>query len=572
MAYLIAKYCVLFLLTGLLGFLIGRWSVRRLFVDVTDSYETLSKTSVAVEEAPWDEIRARFDDLNGNVRTIVQNEFRAHPYPEIPRAFFDRIEHGIANVTRVIENIPEPEKVDLSGIGKELGNITTTLQGLSGRNEFNELSETVRRLSDQIAAIPEPETPIPVDLAPLEEKVISLQHAIETIPQPEPPVPVDLSAIEAQLLDMKQTILGLPTKMTAEPVDLTPLEHQLSVLKTDISNLPTPAMPADLDLSAVTRKIEALESLVSRSAASTQNALNLSPMYNRLEQLEILIKDGSESSANIARQLTPLGAKLEQLEANLAQIERTTNTFDVAEIKTRIDAIKVDMNSLLNEQQEDSLSIHSVDERLSLLSNDLKELKTIQADNQIDTAPLEQGLSNISAEILESRKRLTPESLQPVVDLAPVAERLDRMESLLTGNEHRQLDQFDPIDEKLSHIQAQLSALNSMSMKSNSEPTRTGPSIGPKLLNRAEFGRKDKLQEITGIGPKLERTLNRLGVYYYWQIAAWDKRDIRAVDANLETFRGRIERDDWVRQAKRLRKGLHAAPQPAGRELASKLN
>jgi len=143
---------------------------------------------------------------------------------------------------------------------------------------------------------------------------------------------------------------------------------------------------------------------------------------------------------------------------------------------------------------------------------------------------------------------------------------------LLTGNEHRQLDQFEPIDEKLSHIQAQLSALNSMSMKSNSEPTRTGPSIGPKLLNRAEFGRKDKLQEITGIGPKLERTLNRLGVYYYWQIAAWDKRDIRAVDANLETFRGRIERDDWVRQAKRLRKGLHAAPQPAGRELASKLN
>ena len=572
MTYLIAKYCVVFLLTGLLGFLIGRWSVRRLFVDVTESFDTLSKTSAAAEQAPWDEIRARFDDINGNVRTIVRNEFRAHPYPEIPRAFFERIETGIANVTRVIEDIPEPEKVDLSHLGKELSNITNTLQGLSGRTEFDELSETVRRLSDQVAAIPSPEKPIPVDLAPLEEKVVSLQHAIDTIPQPDIPAPVDLSSIEAQLLDMKQTILGLPTKMTAEPVDLNPLENQLSTLKADIANLPTPARPADLDLSAVTRKIEALESLVNRSATNTQKALDLSPMYNRLEQLEILIKDGSESTVNIAKQLMPLGNKLAGLEKHLAQLERTTNSLNFESVRSRLDGIKSDMNLLIDNKHSESLSVDSVDKRLSLLSNELTEIKHIQAATQAKTAPLEKGLSDISAEIVKSRKSLTPESLQPVVDLAPVAERLDRMESLLTGNEHRQLDQITPIDEKLSHIQAQLSALNSMSLKSRPGPSNTGPSIGPKLLSRAEFGRKDKLQEITGIGPKLERTLNRLGVYYYWQIAAWDKRDIRAVDANLETFRGRIERDDWVRQAKQLRKGLHAAAQPNGRELANKLN
>ncbi|MGR8950246.1 MAG: hypothetical protein ACU84Q_19550, partial [Gammaproteobacteria bacterium] len=90
MAYLVAKYCLVFLCTALLGFLIGRWSVKRLFVDVTDSFHTLAETSRAATNAPWDELRARFDDINGNVRNIVRNELRAHSYPEVPRALFTK--------------------------------------------------------------------------------------------------------------------------------------------------------------------------------------------------------------------------------------------------------------------------------------------------------------------------------------------------------------------------------------------------------------------------------------------------------------------------------------------------
>jgi len=138
MAYLIAKYCGVFLLASVLGIFIGRWSVRRLFVDVTDSYQTLSRSSLAAEDAPWDEIRARFDDINGNVRTIVRNEFRANPYPEIPRAFFEKIENSIANISNAIKEIPEPEKVDLSGFSSELSKINATLVGLSDHSGVND--------------------------------------------------------------------------------------------------------------------------------------------------------------------------------------------------------------------------------------------------------------------------------------------------------------------------------------------------------------------------------------------------------------------------------------------------
>ena len=61
-------------------------------------------------------------------------------------------------------------------------------------------------------------------------------------------------------------------------------------------------------------------------------------------------------------------------------------------------------------------------------------------------------------------------------------------------------------------------------------------------------GRKDDLKRIKGVGDKLERVLNGLGVYYFRQIAAFSATDIAWVDSKLK-FKGRIIRDRWVPQA-----------------------
>lgn len=63
---------------------------------------------------------------------------------------------------------------------------------------------------------------------------------------------------------------------------------------------------------------------------------------------------------------------------------------------------------------------------------------------------------------------------------------------------------------------------------------------------------KDDLKQITGIGPKLEQMLNAKGIYSFRQIADWQDTDIQAIDKALPAFQGRIRRDDWVRQARRL--------------------
>lgn len=63
--------------------------------------------------------------------------------------------------------------------------------------------------------------------------------------------------------------------------------------------------------------------------------------------------------------------------------------------------------------------------------------------------------------------------------------------------------------------------------------------------------RRDDLKKLTGVGPALEKKLNAAGVTRYEQIADWTEEDVERMDAELN-FKGRIERDDWIGQAKTL--------------------
>ncbi|WP_394196278.1 NADH-quinone oxidoreductase subunit E [Litoreibacter albidus] len=77
----------------------------------------------------------------------------------------------------------------------------------------------------------------------------------------------------------------------------------------------------------------------------------------------------------------------------------------------------------------------------------------------------------------------------------------------------------------------------------------------PELLKKARAGGPDDLKMIKGVGPKLEALLHRMGVYHFDQIAGWRKKEVAWADENLEGFKGRVSRDEWVKQAKVLAKG-----------------
>lgn len=77
----------------------------------------------------------------------------------------------------------------------------------------------------------------------------------------------------------------------------------------------------------------------------------------------------------------------------------------------------------------------------------------------------------------------------------------------------------------------------------------------PKAVDKP--AQPDDLKMISGIGPKIESILHGLGVYTFAQVASWKKAEREWVDDYL-SFSGRIERDDWIKQAKALAKGGEA--------------
>ena len=73
----------------------------------------------------------------------------------------------------------------------------------------------------------------------------------------------------------------------------------------------------------------------------------------------------------------------------------------------------------------------------------------------------------------------------------------------------------------------------------------------PETLTAPRGGVADDLKQLKGVGPKLEQLLNGLGIYHFDQVAAWTPAQVAWVDDQL-SFKGRIDRDGWIEQARAL--------------------
>jgi len=90
--------------------------------------------------------------------------------------------------------------------------------------------------------------------------------------------------------------------------------------------------------------------------------------------------------------------------------------------------------------------------------------------------------------------------------------------------------------------------------ESAASKTEAAAEAEPEVLKAPRGGKADNLKLLKGVGPKLEETLNELGFFHFDQVAAWGEAEIAWVDARLK-FKGRIERDGWIEQAKKLAAG-----------------
>ena len=143
--------------------------------------------------------------------------------------------------------------------------------------------------------------------------------------------------------------------------------------------------------------------------------------------------------------------------------------------------------------------------------------------------------------------------------------RFDRMQADLDAcrkERHAQNDEIERLKAQLELSQAQsgssgtaaASLMGAGALAASGGESAAAPSK-PKTLTAARGGKADDLKLIKGVGQKMEDMLNGMGFFHFDQIAAWTGSELAWVDDNLEGFKGRASRDEWIAQAKILAAG-----------------
>lgn len=126
-----------------------------------------------------------------------------------------------------------------------------------------------------------------------------------------------------------------------------------------------------------------------------------------------------------------------------------------------------------------------------------------------------------------------------------------RVEEILTGGKKPSGKAAAKKPAKKDDDKAEAKAKAADTKEAEEKPKTAAKKADEAPKAKAASGEKDDLKKISGVGPKIEEKLNALGITTYAQIAAFKKADIERVDDELN-FKGRIERDNWVQQAKDL--------------------
>lgn len=139
-----------------------------------------------------------------------------------------------------------------------------------------------------------------------------------------------------------------------------------------------------------------------------------------------------------------------------------------------------------------------------------------------------------------------PQSSSSAMDKADEESENDK-----TGSQPVASDEPVDVAADEADVKAKIAALGksaSAEDKANAVGTR------PAGLAAARGGVADDLKRVKGIGKVNEGKLNGLGIFHFDQIAAWSRAEIRWVGAFI-SFTGRIDRENWLDQARVLAAG-----------------
>jgi len=295
-------------------------------------------------------------------------------------------------------------------------------------------------------------------------------------------------------------------------------------------------------------------------AISALKETQLAEIYERLDGVSNAVsklpKPEPVNFASVENRLDSLNEKVRNIPVPLRQKE-----VDMQPLIDQLDKLENRINAIPTPEKPAPVDLAPVTGKLDRLEAAVRNMPKPEPQRDMDLKSVLSELSTLRNEI----KGIPAVETHAPVDIAPVTEQIKSLEHRVNAISRPQTIDLQPVDQRLRSIESEMGRLGRRLQK----PARVRPAPRkvtreePRILKAALYGKKDDLKLISGVGPKLERLLNHNGVFYFWQVASWNSQDINIIDDRLDAFKGRINRDDWVNQAKRLKREPRAAQMPA---------
>lgn len=600
MLFLLLQIFLLMVLAAACGAGLAWWWFRRNFEDVTTYHETLVSTADAAKDQPVpvtkEELKASLaslapPDLSPVNERLAKIESALSltgsaglgaindRFSEMRGLVTDMRETGMSGLEARLEDrlgrmetlMQQPDD-SLEGVLGRLSDIESSL--LSVSNEVNGLQNTdldpVEIRLSQLEELVRGQTIPEVDLGPVHSGLTRLELAIENIEFPTEalePVRTHMAAMEARLAEFADRI------DTARKADIEELMIRMSTLSSSLAGLRVP------DLDSVKERLSKIEEAVANIDVPETD---FTPLVNEFRNIEGILRTPSEDMRVMHTKLSDIEGGSASLHSKLSGVEHTVamlarSGVDLTPVQTRLSNVESALASLRVELQ--SLpDFGPMERRLAALQDSMLALR------EPDLSP-----------VLSSMRKLDARLDMGGVDsrLASIEYTLAALNHILRARDFSHLraegeyvyrapvstppqpetPAFAPIDQVFPKspppqrpAEPDPAPEPEVKPEGSAHPLEIALRPGDKanLLIEPAFGNEDDLELVNGIGPMLGELLNEIGVYYFWQIAEWGPAEIEWVDNKLEHFKGRIERDEWVAQARELAKLPTSAKHPAG--------
>lgn len=580
MWFLLIQILLLMLFAALAGAFLAYWWLRNRYEDVTESYEELMGRSTEADVRPGvtrEDLAAHFaaleerlsalpspvtrDEFHANIHSI-RDRLAALPIPDVSpiSAHLETIETRLADSGSKFD----PVFSRLADIDMAVSQLKTT--GLEG------VETRLSRIEDNVNALLNSEPPqmpeVPeVDLGPIHSGLARLELALENLEVPMTdlePIRADFGQMEARLAEFAE---GLDAQRKADNESMT---IRLQTLSSSMASLRMP------DVDSLRDRLARLETAIGELS---KTEVDLGPVTETLRQIERELKAAPDQVrvthnklADLEGGTAALHSKLAALEAHVSSMDRTPLDLSplqarLANIESSLASVRIDLQSVpdvapverrLASLQETVLSIQEPD--LSSVTSSLRKLEA-----RLNMGAVEDRLTSIEYGMaaMHHMVRTLQESAYSRTEI-DYSQRVPLSQARFTETTETVAPASPPPPPPPPPPPAATEAVRTVETRQGGDPIAAArrPDDKANLLTEAAFGREDDLERVNGIGPMLAELLNEIGVFYFWQIAEWGPAEIKWVDDKLEHFKGRIERDDWVGQAKLLAAQRDSARRP----------